>query len=92
MTGIDPPAQRRRSNTHPVLVTLIRHNPTGKLAVFDLGIAKNWEASVPPELAAVYKERFGVQVQADLDEVFADRGSKAEDVETVIISRACLPL
>ncbi|BGP44055.1 hypothetical protein JCM10449v2_008112 [Rhodotorula kratochvilovae] len=80
------PAEQGKVNTHPILVTLIRHNQTGKLAVFDLGIAKNWEASVPPELAAVYKERFGVQVQADLDEVFADRGFKAEDVETVIIS------
>ncbi|BGP48334.1 hypothetical protein JCM10450v2_004206 [Rhodotorula kratochvilovae] len=73
-------------NRHPVLVFLVRHTSTGKLALFDLGLGKDWQKTVPKDRVGWYEEEYDPKVEAGLDEVLAARGIKPEDVETVVLS------
>ncbi|BGO99837.1 hypothetical protein RTG_00651 [Rhodotorula toruloides ATCC 204091] len=76
---------RSVSHRHPVLVFLIKHKPTGKLVLFDLGLTKDWTNYIPHDQVSQY-EMFAVEVQEDLADVLAKKGVKAEDIDVVIIS------
>ncbi|GAA5886112.1 hypothetical protein JCM6882_004269 [Rhodosporidiobolus microsporus] len=83
--GIHPVGSEEKSNRHPILVSLIRHETTGKLALFDLGLPKEWETFLAPEKHEAY-EMFDVKIEADADEALAKAGVKAEDVDLLVIS------
>ncbi|GAA5819965.1 hypothetical protein JCM11251_005428 [Rhodosporidiobolus azoricus] len=83
--GIHPAGSDEKSNRHPVLISLIRNEKTGKIALFDLGLAKDWESFLPPEQRPFY-EMFDVDVEADADEALAKVGVKGEDVDLLVIS------
>ncbi|KAJ8294160.1 putative proteasome subunit alpha type-5 [Rhodotorula toruloides] len=76
---------RSVSHRHPVLVFLIKHQPTGKLVLFDLGLTKDWTNYIPHDQVSQY-EMFAVEVQEDLADVLAKKGVKTEDIDVVIIS------
>ncbi|GAA5983592.1 hypothetical protein JCM11641_007293 [Rhodosporidiobolus odoratus] len=72
-------------NRHPVLTTLIRHDPTGKLALFDLSLGKTWKEYIEPGTEDQY-DMFDAKVDKDLDQVLKEGGVKAEDVELIVLS------
>lgn len=77
----------RCSHRHPSTVVLLKHDPTGRLALFDLGINSNWRDVIPANEQAAY-DFFDVKVEADLVDVLAAKGIKPDDISTVILSRA----
>lgn len=89
-TSVDlPPCSLlSHSNRCPDLVFLVRHSSTGKTALFDLGLAPKWSETVSGEHASSYDETFAPRVEAGLDEVLANAGVKADEVDTVVLSRA----
>ncbi|GAA6006930.1 hypothetical protein JCM10207_009143 [Rhodosporidiobolus poonsookiae] len=70
---------------HPVLTFLVRHETSGELALFDLGLPTNWESYLAPEKREEY-EIFEAEVDQELDAVLADGGVKAEDIDLLVIS------
>ncbi|GAA6038216.1 hypothetical protein JCM8097_005798 [Rhodosporidiobolus ruineniae] len=72
-------------NRHPDLVFLIKHEETGKLALFDLGLPPNWLDHIPPEHRSSY-DMFDPAVEAGLDVILEKGGVKAEDIDLVVIS------
>ncbi|GAA5850601.1 hypothetical protein JCM8547_001925 [Rhodosporidiobolus lusitaniae] len=73
------------SRRHPVLVNLIRHEPTGKLALFDLGLGKNWASFLRPEQMPTF-ESFEIDVEKEVVDVLAEKGIKPKDIELVVLS------
>ncbi|BGP40210.1 hypothetical protein JCM10449v2_004168 [Rhodotorula kratochvilovae] len=70
---------------NPVTVLLIKHEPTGRLALFDLGIKSNWKDDVPANVLPEF-EMFDVHVEADLVDVLAGKGIQPSDISTVVLS------
>ncbi|BGP16418.1 hypothetical protein JCM10213_004026 [Rhodosporidiobolus nylandii] len=75
---------RDQTNRIPVLTTLIRH-PSGKLALFDLGLTKHWQSFLAPEEVSGY-DFFEVTVDKNMDEVLVEGGVKPEDIELIVLS------
>ncbi|GAA5822230.1 hypothetical protein JCM3770_005858 [Rhodotorula araucariae] len=70
---------------NPVTVLLLKHEATGRLALFDLGIKSNWRDDVPVEQMPEF-DVFDVHIEADLVDVLAGKGIQPADVSTVVLS------
>ncbi|GAA5904101.1 hypothetical protein JCM5296_000334 [Sporobolomyces johnsonii] len=83
-TTLHPAANR--TNRHPVIVFLVRHEPTGKLALFDMGLGKNWLDYVPADQREWHEQTYQCEVEHNFDETLAKVGVKGEDVNFIVIS------
>ncbi|GJN90537.1 hypothetical protein Rhopal_003549-T1 [Rhodotorula paludigena] len=69
----------------PVTVVLLRHEQSGKVALFDLGINQDWRKHIPEADLPEY-DMFNIEVMEDLVDVLARTGVKRDEVDLVILS------
>ena len=53
--------------TAPALSFLLTHSISGNRIVFDLGIRKDWETSLPPHFAEKVRDAMGFEMHIPLD-------------------------
>ncbi|GAA5908669.1 hypothetical protein JCM8208_002181 [Rhodotorula glutinis] len=82
---VEMPAVDGEGHRHPVVTLLLKHEPTGRLALFDLGLNSSWRDSVPPAELPGY-DLFDVKVEVDLVDALAAKGIKPDDISTVVLS------
>lgn len=79
-------------NRHPIIVSLIRHEPTNSLVLFDLGMSKDLKSYV--ELPGDdegkidrLEETYKPEVAEDVDEVLQKIGISPEEIKFIVLSR-----
>lgn len=64
----------------------ITHKKTGAQVLFDLGMRKDWENSVPHIAELVGSHLPGVRIQKDVTEILEEGGVKLKDVKALVLS------
>ena len=72
----------------PIISFLVQHPKNGYKVIFDLGLRKDWETSLPPHFVERIRDTMGFEMQVPLDmiEALAKGGAKPSDVSHVCIS------
>jgi len=71
----------------PSYSTLIYHKPTNSRLLFDLGLRKNWQTHLSPNLFKALKPYgFEVKCEKDVADILLENGLSPDDIQTVIFS------
>ena len=87
---------RSNRNRHPIIVSLIRHEPSDSLVLFDLGMCKDWRSYVQlpgddKDKADRLEETYKPEVIEDVDEVLRKMGVSPNDIKFIVFSRTFSP-
>ncbi|KPI37070.1 uncharacterized protein AB675_3711 [Cyphellophora attinorum] len=64
----------------------IKHNPSGRQFLFDMGARKDWKNNVP-QLVQILEEAIGgLDVKKEVPTILADSGVRVEEIEAMILS------
>ncbi|GAA5840490.1 hypothetical protein JCM3766R1_000303 [Sporobolomyces carnicolor] len=82
------PAGGSHKNKHPIIVSLIRHAPTGSFALFDLGLSRNWAQYAPKARLDDISSTYEPIVELEIDEVLNKIEVAPESIKFIIISHS----
>lgn len=85
---------RSNRNRHPIIASLIRHEPSNSLVLFDLGMSKDWRSYVQlpgdeQDKADRLEETYKPEIIEDVNEILEKMGVSPEDIKFIVLSRAC---
>ncbi|PTB66094.1 hypothetical protein BBK36DRAFT_19803 [Trichoderma citrinoviride] len=86
---LDPVSEGHEVTSGPALAFLIENKTLGKMALFDLGIRKDWW-NLPPNVRDSLAFCVGVKVEKGVPEVLRDAGISLQDIDDIIWSHSHL--
>lgn len=83
---LTPPIKGHEDLAVPCISFLVRHKPSGRSLLFDLGIRRDWHNLSPSIVDMIKEEGFTITVAKDVPQILQEGGVDPDTIEAIIWS------